>query len=76
MLNWIVTAGCIGGIAGFLFGVIVERARRHLFALRAEHVAERERATHLEIQVDAQAIDRALTAKGYANGSAHASLDA
>lgn len=76
MLNWIVIAGCVGGIAGFLFGVIVERARRHLFALRAQHVAERERATHLAIQVDAQAIDRALANGGYTNGSAHASLDA
>lgn len=36
MLNWIIVAGCAGGVAGFVFGLLVERGRVYLRKHEAE----------------------------------------
>ena len=51
MLNWIIVAGCAGGIAGFVFGVVVERVRLFLRDDRRRLQAETIRAAILDQEV-------------------------
>lgn len=66
--NWIVIAGCAGGVGGFVFGVTVERARRALMNHRIELQQERIRAFTAGREIAALAGSQ----PPYANGAAHA----
>ncbi len=66
--NWIVIAGCAGGVGGFVFGVVVERTRQAIVKHRHELHEERIRAIAMTREVAAVSPSQ----RPYANGSAHA----
>lgn len=81
MLDWIVFAGCVGGIVGFVFAVVVLRGHAYLARLQAEHRAAHARSLEAqrEIAITTKRISTPPAAArdpGYVNGAAHASLDA
>lgn len=79
MLDWIVFAGCVGGIVGFVFAVVVLRGHAYLARLQAEHRAAHARS--LEAQREIAITTTRISSPpardpGYVNGAVHASLDA
>lgn len=68
MFQWIVVAGCAGGVAGFAFGVAIERARVFWKQHTAElHAAELRRTVAHERAALTPAV---VPARAYANGDA------